>query len=80
MPPPVGAAIKSARQLRANTHLAALVASKDPFTKREVKEIKEAINNDESIDNITYDLQRDDYIPLNRRMMLKCKQMQRRMN
>jgi Reverse transcriptase (RNA-dependent DNA polymerase) len=70
--PPVRAAMKSARQFRASKHFAASIASDDPFTKRAVEEIKEAINKDESIDNITDDLQRDDYIPPNRRMMLKC--------
>ena len=71
---PAGAAMKGARQFRASTHLAASIASKNPFTKRAVEEIKEAINKDESINNATDDLQRDDYIPPNRRMMLKCKQ------
>ena len=42
--PPVGAAMKGARQFRASTHLAASLSSKDPFTKRAVEEIKEAIN------------------------------------
>ena len=67
-------AARSARQFRASTHLAASIASEDPFTKRAVEEIHEAINKNESINNINNDLQRDDYIPPNRRMMLKCKQ------
>ena len=66
--------MKSAGHFRASTHLAASIASEDPFTKRAVEEIKEAITQDESIHNTTDDLQRDDYIPPNRRMMLKCKQ------
>ena len=66
-------AVRSARQFRASTHLAASIASEDPFTKRAVEEIHEAINTDKSNDNINNDLQRD-YIPPNRRMMLKCKQ------
>ena len=66
--------MKSARRFRASTHLAASIASEDPFTKRAVEEIKEAITTDESIQHTTDDLQKDDYIPPNRRMMLKCKQ------
>ena len=64
MSPPVGAAMKSARWFRASTHLAASMASEDPFTARAVEEIKEGISTD--------DLQKDDYIPPNRRMILKC--------
>ena len=57
--------MKSSTQFRANSHLAALIASEDPFTKRAVEEIYEAINEDESGGNINNDLQRDDYIPPN---------------
>ena len=39
--PPVGAAMTSARRFRASTHLAASIASEDPFTARAVEEIKE---------------------------------------
>ena len=59
MSPPVGAAMKSARRFRASTHLAASIASEDPFTKRAVEEIKEAITTDESIQHTTDDLQKD---------------------
>ena len=55
-------------------HLAASIASEDPFTARPVEEIKEELNTDESREDTKGDLQRDDYIPPNRRMMLKCKQ------
>ena len=72
--PPVGAAMKSARRFRASTHLAASIASEDPFTARAVEEIKEEINTDDSIRPTNDDLQKVDYIPPNRRMMLKCKQ------
>jgi hypothetical protein len=58
--PPVRAAKKSARQFRASTHLAASIAGEDLFTRRAVEEIKESINKDESIDNTTDDIQRDD--------------------
>ena len=34
---PVGAAMKSVKQFRATTHLAASIASEDPFTKRAVE-------------------------------------------
>ena len=64
--------MKSARRFRASTHLAASIASEDPFTARAVEENKEAINMDESITHTKDDLQKDDYIPPNRRMMLKC--------
>ena len=70
----MGAAIKSDKQVRATTHLAASIASEDPFTKRAVEEIKESINEGDALDNNCDDLQKDDYIPPNRRMMLKCKQ------
>ena len=66
--------MKSARRFRASTHFAASIASEDPFTKRAIEEIKEAITTDESIHNTTDDLQRDDYIPPKRRIMLKCKE------
>ena len=74
VPPPVGAAMKSVKQFRATTHLAASIASEDPFTKRAVEEIKESINEGDTKDDNSDDLQKDDYIPPNRRMMLKCKQ------
>jgi hypothetical protein len=41
--PPVGAAMKSAKRFRASAHLAASIASEDPFTKRAVEEIKESV-------------------------------------
>ena len=41
---------------------------------RAVEDIKEEINTDDSMQYTTDDLQKDDYIPPNRRMMLKCKQ------
>ena len=66
--------MKSARGFRASTHLAASIASEDPFTAREVEKIKEELNTDQQIQDSKGDLLRDDYIPLNRRMMLKCKQ------
>ena len=66
--------MKSAGRFRASTHLAASIASEDPFTKRAVEEINEAISTDESIQHTADDLQKDDYIPPNRRMMIKCKQ------
>ena len=52
----------------------ATIASEDPFTARAVEEIKKEINTDESRQDTNDDLQKDDYIPPNRRMMLKCKQ------
>jgi hypothetical protein len=64
----------SARRFRASTHLAASIASEDPFTARAVEEIKEELNTDQKIQDTKGDLQRDDFIPSNRRMMLKCKQ------
>ena len=66
--------MKSARQFRASPHLAASIASEEPFTKRTVEEFKEEINTDDSMQYTPDDLQKDDYIPPNRRMMLKCKQ------
>ena len=66
--------MKSARRFRASTHLAASIASEDPFTARAVEEIKEEINTDDSRRDTIDDLQKDDYIPPNRRMMLKCEQ------
>ena len=72
--PPVRAAMKSARRFRASTHLTASIASEDPFTARAVEEIKEELNTDQPIQDTKGDLQKDDYIPPNRSMMLKCKQ------
>ena len=66
--------MNSAKQYRASTHLAASIASEDPFTARAVEEIKEELNTDEERQDTKGELQRDDYIPPNRRMMLKCKQ------
>ena len=66
--------MKSVKQFRATTHLAASMASENPFNKRAVEEIKESINEGDTKDDNSDDLQKDDYIPPNRRMMLKCKQ------
>ena len=64
----------SVKQVRATTHLAASIAIGDPFTKQPVEEIKESINEGDTKDDNSDDLQKDDYIPPNRWMMLKCKQ------
>ena len=72
--PPVRAAMKSVKQFRATTHLTASITRENPFTKREVEEINESINVDDTKNKNSDDLQKDNYIPPNRRIMLKCKQ------
>ena len=65
---------KRSKQFRATTHLASAIASGDQFTAYAVEEIKASISESESQGNKYDDRMRDDYIPLNRKLMLLCKQ------
>ena len=62
------------KRYRARTHLASAIASGDQFTAYAVEEIKAPPSESESQGNKYDDRMRDDYISLNRMMMLLCKQ------
>ena len=51
--------MKSDQQVRAATHLVASIASGDPFTKRAVEEIEESINEGDTKDDNSDDLQKN---------------------
>ena len=58
------------KRFRATTHLASTIASGDQFTAYAVEEIKASLSESESQGNKYDNRMRDDYIPLNRKMIM----------